>query len=61
MQEEKTPFYIYVLRFIIIVFVLAFLVGFVYAFFTGQLGGSDPCSKYEGSYEAWEFCVENLG
>lgn len=61
MQEEKTPFYIYVLRIIIIVFVLAFLVGFVYALFTGQLSGSDPCSQYENSYEAWEFCVENLG
>jgi uncharacterized membrane protein len=61
MQEEKTPFYIYVLRIIFALLVLAFLIGFVYTLFSGQLSGTDPCSQYENSYEAWEFCVGNLG
>ena len=60
MDQEKTPFYIYVLRFLFVVLVLVFIVAFFHDLFTGQLPGfSDPCSQYE-TYEAQAFCAENL-
>jgi hypothetical protein len=55
---NKTPFYIQVIRFLIVALILVFVVAFVHDLFTGQLptgggGGCDPefsdCG--DGSYD----------
>jgi hypothetical protein len=53
-------FLTYVIFFLIGALILVFVVAFIHDLFTGQLpGSSDPCSQYT-TYEAQEFCAENL-
>lgn len=62
MEPEKTPFYIYLIRFLLVAIVLVFVVAFVHDLFTGQLptgggGGSNCNPEYsvcdDGGYEGF--------
>jgi hypothetical protein len=61
MEQEKTPFYIYVIRVLLVVVVLFFIVAFVHDLFTGQLpgGSSGICEQYK-TQEAFEACADSV-
>ena len=59
-DPNKPGFIGYALFFLVSAVILVFVVAFVHDLFTGQLPGmEDPCSQYE-TYEAQEFCADNL-
>lgn len=59
-DPSKPGFMGYALFTLVAVIVIVFVIAFVHDLFTGQLpGSSDPCSQYE-TYEAAEFCADNL-
>jgi len=59
-KEDKPGFFSYLFVYLVIAFVIFLVVAFIHDLFTGQLPGSgDPCSQYE-TYEAQEFCADNL-
>lgn len=64
MEKEKPPFWVYIVRFLIVAIILFLIVAFVHDLFTGQLtgqlpGSGEPCTQYQTD-EAKEFCADNL-